>query len=231
MKMNKLYRRLFGWFILLLVLGGLSVPAYAVSNGEYDPGRSGSIALSCFYNNKPVSGGNLVLYRVAELEYESPQYHFRLCNELGGGKLTQADLDRSSLAGELAAHDGLKTLSGREKTFGQDGAIRFENVMPGLYLLVQTKPARGYERMEPVLVSMPFLDPRTGQYIYDVDAACKPAIERSPQPTPRPTTRPGRILPQTGQLNWPVPVFAVAGTFFVVLGLLMLASDRRRSRQ
>jgi len=215
------------------MLGSLSVPAYAVSAGTFDTGRSGSIQLSCFYNKKPISDGNLLLYRVGDMETDEGQYYFRLSNELGGARLSQTDLDRNALAGELAAHAGLKKLSSREESFGQNGTVRFENVTVGLYLLVQTKAASGYECLEPILVSMPFKDPRSGDYIYDVDATGKPALEREARPTPSPvpTPKPDPGLPKTGQLNWPVPVLAGFGILFVLVGFCLLASDLRRSRQ
>ena len=88
--------------------------------------------------------------------------------------------------------------------------------------------------MDPVLVSVPFMDPKTGEYTYDVDATVKPAViretEPTPTPSPSPTPTPGPKLPQTGQLNWPIPVLAGAGVFFILLGLWLLGSDRRRSQ-
>ncbi len=232
MKINRAFRQLFSMFAIILLLVCLAVPAFA--DAGIDMERNSSIELSCFYESTPVSGGNLLLYQVAAVESDDGNYYFRLVEALGGGKLTQEDLDRSALAGELAAHAGLRELSGREESFGADGHIRFQNLKPGLFLLVQTRPAPGYERMDPVLVSVPFMDPKTGEYTYDVDATVKPAViretEPTPTPSPSPTPTPGPKLPQTGQLNWPVPVLAGAGVFFILLGLWLLGSDRRRSQ-
>ena len=96
MKNHKALRRLRGWLALLLALGCLSVPAYAISNGEIDMERSGSIELSCFYDKEPVSGGNLLLVPIAVPELDDGQLSFRLCDELGGTSLTQKELDNSS---------------------------------------------------------------------------------------------------------------------------------------
>lgn len=236
MKINRAFRQLFSMFAIILLLVCLAVPAFA--DAGIDMERNSSIELSCFYESTPVSGGNLLLYQVAAVESDDGNYYFRLVEALGGGKLTQEDLDRSALAGELAGQAGLQNLGSREETFGNDGYVRFQNLRPGLYLLVQTKPAPGYERMDPVLVSIPFMDPKTGEYIYDVDATVKPAVKRetepSPTPTPTaspsPTPKPGPKLPQTGQLNWPVPVLACGGVIFLLLGFWLLGSDRRRSQ-
>lgn len=235
MKNNRAFRRLCERLVLLLVLGSLFIPTYALSDAEIDRERLGSIELSCFYDKKPVSGGNLLLYQVATLEEDGGLYYYRLSAGLGGERLTQEALDRNSLAGELAAHEGLQWLSSREGTFGESGIVRFEHVSPGVYLLVQTKAAPGFACMEPVLVSVPFKDPKTGEYTYDVDASVKPAVQRevqsSPSPTPALTPKPDPGLPNTGQLNWPVPVLIGVGTLLVLLGLGLVASDFKRERQ
>ena len=45
-----------------------------------------------------------------------------------------------------------------------------------------------------------------------------PGPESSEPPGPEPSEPPGPSLPQTGQMNWPIPVMAVGGIVFVVLG-------------
>jgi LPXTG-motif cell wall-anchored protein len=34
-------------------------------------------------------------------------------------------------------------------------------------------------------------------------------------------------LPQTGQLNWPIPAMAIAGAVLLVLGWILLAGRKR----
>ena len=117
-------------------------------------------------------------------------------------------------------------------------ALFSENVKPGLYLLVQTQACPGFQKLKPILVSVPMYNPEKDSYDYQVDATVKPAVKRetepSPTPTPTaspsPTPKPGPKLPQTGQLNWPVPVLACGGVIFLLLGLWLLGSDRRRSQ-
>ena len=61
-----------------------------------------------------------------------------------------------------------------------------------------------------------------GQYRYDVTAAIKSELEREPETTVPPSTQPeDPKLPQTGQLNWPVPVLAAAGLGLFTLGLIL----------
>ena len=153
--MNKL-RRLAAVLLALLLTGCLSFPALATE--DVDMSVSGSITMSCSYEGKPVSGGNLCLYRVADPERENGDWYFRLRSDLLDGKrLDQPDLDDPELAGRLAAEPGLGTPDATA-VFNKNGLVRFENLTPGLFLLVQTKAAGGYEKMLPVLVSLPWFD-------------------------------------------------------------------------
>ena len=57
----------------------------------------------------------------------------------------------------------------------------------------------------------------------EVTATPKPTPTKTPKPTP---TKDPSVLPQTGQLWWPVPVLLAAGLLLIVLGLM-----RRRGGQ
>ena len=61
-------------------------------------------------------------------------------------------------------------------------------------------------------MSLPFL--KDGDYLYDLDAQAKTELEQ----VPKPPQKPGGKLPQTGQLNWPVPVLAAAGLTLFGIG-------------
>ena len=223
----KKHRRLSGLcclLALLVLLGGLSVPACAAG---LDPEREGSLCLSLFYEGRPVSGGDLRLYRVGEIELDGADWSFRLLDGLGGGRLDQKALDSPGLAERLAAEDALEGLSFRGTVFGADGTARFDAVKPGLYLLTQSSSAEGFALIAPILVSLPYYMEGEG-YVYDVDASVKPAVAR--EATPSPTPGPDGPLPETGQLNWPVPVLAGLGLCFLLLGALLLRSDRRRRK-
>ena len=234
MKQNSL-RRLAALLLALLLAGSFSVPALA--SHAIDPEHPGSISMSCSYKGKPVSGGDLCLYRVAEPEREDGSWYFRLRSDLlDGQRLDQQALDDAGLAGRPAAAPSLGT---PDKTagFNTKGKVQFKDLRPGLYLLVQSKAASGYEKMLPVLVSLPWFDEASGSYLYDIDATVKPAVERIAVPTsrPTPTPKPGPWLPQTGQLNWPVPVLAGLGLCLLLTGTALLVSDRpqrkRRARR
>lgn len=231
MKLPAFSRRAAALLLTALLLAALSVPAFADGAG-IDLDRDGSISMRCQYQGKPVSGGDMRLYLVGTVEQDDGNYFFQLLDALGGDKLDQKALDSGDLADRLSADPALQDLPYQRQVFDANGELCFStNVKPGLYLLLQSTAAPGFEKMKPVVVSVPFIDPKTGEYRYDVDATVKPALERDvTTPPPTPTPAPGSNLPQTGQLNWPVPVMAVLGLLCVLSGLALLAGDRRRQQ-
>ena len=222
MKLNKM-QRLFIVVLVMLFAAGISVPAFAERG--IDLQRKGSITMSCTYEGSPVQGGDLGLYCVAGVEEEDGSYYFRLRSDLlGGERLDQSGLDDPDLAARLASAPALGDPD-QTAVFDQQGLVVFSDLEPGLYLLMQSNAAEGYEKMLPVLVSLPWYDSAKETYIYDIDATVKPEVERTAEPTPPPGD-----LPQTGQLNWPVPVLAAAGMMLLILGIMLLTAERHRKR-
>ena len=225
MKRNSL--RLALAVLLILALAGQPVVC-ALTDRAVDPDRTGSIEMRSSYEGKPVSGGDLALYRVAELEEENGSYYFRLRAELGGQRLDQASLDDPDLTQRLAADPNLG-IAEKTAVFDKDGLVRFSRLRPGLYLLMQQNAAEGFDRMLPVLISLPWYDEQADAYLYEIDASVKPAPECAPQDKPVIPPRPtDHLLPQTGQRNWPIPVLAGLGTLFLLLGLALLSGDRTK---
>lgn len=97
----------------------------------------------------------------------------------------------------------------------------------GLYLVVQTQAAEGYEPVDPFLISLPMQE--EGVYVYEVNATPKmselveaaeeTAEETTAQTAQTPTS--GATLPQTGQLNWPIPVLVALGLGLFSLGWVL----------
>lgn len=130
-------------------------------------------------------------------------------------------------------------------TTDANGDLTLRGLEPALYLVLRTGTAPGNERyhMDPLLVSVPL--PEDGRLTWAVTITPKfagegpgetpappaatpsPAPGASPAPTaaptsaPQPTAAPGPTLPQTGQLNWPIPLLLVAGAALFMLGLAL----------
>ena len=196
---------------LLLCCSGVSAYAHDVP----DLDRTGTINISMHSGESAVPGGTLTIYRVGEIREDDGNYRFVPSAAFAGCVSAFDDLQSPELAQKLA--DYAKDSTGVSQNIDRKGHITFV-VEPGLYLLVQSKAAEGYEAAAPFLVSVPMNE--DGSYVYDVDASPKVELTKTPQPSPTPTPKPP-TLAQTGQLNWPVPVLAILGLCLFSLGWLL----------
>lgn len=204
------------FFTLLLSVGlllTLSVSAYA--HEIPDKNRTGSITVEMQYNGNPVNGGKSEIYRVGEISENNGDYGFVKTAEFQSFNETLEDLQSPELAEKLANHADLHHIPAVRSGKAENGKLVFGDLELGLYLVVQTKAAEGYNLMKPFLVSVPFYE--AGAYRYDVNAYGKFELEKTPEPTKPQQPR----LPQTGQLNWPVPVLAVSGMILFAAGWIL----------
>ena len=115
------------------------------------------------------------------------------------------------------------------------GWVTFAPLDPGLYVVTQkqSQATEGFDAIQPFLISLPRWE--NGSYVYDLTAAPKVPLvpEETPPPPPpsEPTTPPPDDppdIPQTGQLNWPVPVLAVSGMTLFILGWALCFGSGRK---
>jgi len=148
--------------------------------------------------------------------------------------------------GDLSKEERAELVVGA-KDSDKDGKIVFDGLEIGVYLAVKTERGSDY-LFDPTLVFMPY-GKETG---WDDDMPANPKIsydfDDDPEPPPTnipdnpppgggkdPDPDPGEeipdedvplaVLPQTGLLQWPIPVMAAAGLLLVAVGLL---SERKR---
>lgn len=183
-----------------------AAPMTAYAHDVPDASQKGTIAITMRYDGKPVSGGSLTLYRAAEVKEDDGNYSFALTGDFTASGAELTDISSADLAGDLARFAASRKLTGTTRKIGSDGKVSFTGLELGLYLLVQDEAAEGYNKAEPFLVSVPMME--DGAYRYEVNATPKVELEKAP---PKPMTPDGSKLPQTGQLNWPVPVLVVLG--------------------
>ncbi|MGN0479892.1 MAG: pilin N-terminal domain-containing protein [Hominenteromicrobium sp.] len=185
-----------------------------------DKTQEGVITVTMHAGETVVPGGSLTLYQVGEVFEENGNYCFVPAADFSGCGETLDDVQSPELAARLAAYAAEKKLEGTTLPIGADGTVRFEKLEIGLYLLVQNTAAEGYAKANPFLVTVPKTE--NGEYVYTVDASPKVALQPEDTPAPSPTPGPEEPnLPQTGQLNWPVPVLAAAGLLLFAAGWAM----------
>lgn len=197
--------------LCLLVLSAL--PAHAVEIPDLD--AQGSVRVQMKTDSTPVPGGSLTLYRVGAIVQTDTGFGFVPAGEFEGYPGTLEDLGKTTAA-ELAEYAKANSLSGESKTIDETGTAVFDPLEPGLYLLTQPKSGDGYLPADPFLVTLPMA--QDGHYVYQVDASPKVTLH----PAPTQPTQPGDpTLPQTGQLNWPIPVLVAAGASCLIAGVIL----------
>lgn len=227
--------------ILAIVVGILSAvnmtsfTARASASEVPDLNRKGSITVDVQASDtgEAVSGGILTLYRAASAEQTSEGFRFELTDAFKESKADFSGIGESNtgakeLADELELYVSAKKLSGKSVTVGENGQAVWKELKAGVYLIINTASADGYESLKPFLVTVP--EYLSGAYVYDVQAKPKSGSAH-PQSTDKADWRGSssdasfthgstaqNVLPQTGQLWWPVPVLALTGMLSLLLG-------------
>lgn len=195
---------------MMLLLAALMccMCATAFAHDVPDLSRTGTLNVTMKCDGTAIPGGSLTIFRAGEVSEDDGNFSFVLTQEFAASGAKLDDVQSADLAEALAKFAKDNKLAGNTKTIGFMGDVKFENLELGLYLVVQNKPADGYFAADAFLVSVPMLE--NGVYVYEVDATPKVELEKAPEPTDEPD-EPDEKLPQTGQLNWPVPVMATVG--------------------
>ncbi len=281
--MKSMSKRLAALLAALALLACCAVPAFAL--GQIDLDRTGYIQVTLRDSDTEaaVSGGELTLYQVAKVKQEKGDLSFAYTNGFEDCKIELGDLSESDLAKKLAGQI-TSTMTSTTVTVGENGVARFDDLKPGLYLIVQKTAAKDYSAINPFLVTLPMQENDT--YVYEVDAMPKvgtvtyrtpdtpppiPVVPDTPDtpvspdtpdtpdvPTPPNPDSPdvfvldahtdtetpavptadtpdvyvmdAHVLPQTGQLNWPIPVLAAAGVVLIGVGLKLRKGSRRNEK-
>ncbi len=212
----------------LTVVFCLSATAFAAADGaSVDFSQTGSVTVTLTDGDgNAVSGGRITIYQVAALYLEDgdmayvPTDAFQSCT-------AQLDVTDTSLAAALVQYVQDNGIGGTSAAVDTAGTVRFSGLELGLYLLVQTTASGNYETINPFVVTVPM--DSDGAWDYTVDASPKVGtVTTQTTEINTSTTSSDSDLPQTGQLNWPVPVLAVSGLALFAAGWAMVARDRKK---
>lgn len=204
-------------FSLLLALALLCCLPLTVYAHDVPQERNDcSIEVVVRYNGENISGGTLTAVKVGYVDEEDGNYFFS--QEMTGVRLDDVTSSNAP-AVQKEFYDNNRNgydFYTQTKTV-KNGKATFSGLSTGLYLIIQETAADGYSKLNPFLVSVPYME--NGEYQYHVKASIKLELEREPEPTdPPPTTPDDPKLPQTGQLNWPVPLLVVSGLVLFTAG-------------
>lgn len=204
--------------LLLAVLLLCALPVTVYAHEVPDETRKGSITVDMKYDGQAVTGGTLKAYQVGRIQQENGNYRFVKTPAMADFSGNFDDISAPKLAEDIAAFVQEHQLELCAVSENRDGTAVFSNLELGLYLIVQTKSSDGYEPLKPFLVSVPMRE--DGHYVYQVNADGKFQLHQEPQPT-TPTKPADPTLPDTGQLNWPIPVLVVLGLILFSLGWVL----------
>ena len=203
MKRTDLKKHAAALLLVLCLLVTSALPALATSaniklvDSSGNP-TTGTIRVTLYdsANDKALSGGKLTLYRVAEVKRQNGNLIYEYCGDFYGCGIALGDLTDSTLAGQLQEFLPANA-EGTTKTIDADGNVTFCGLELGLYLIVQTEASKGYEPINPFLVSLPMAE--DGKWNYAVDASPKVGAytPTKPDTPPTPPTPPTPDYPDT----------------------------------
>ncbi|MGI6117363.1 MAG: SpaA isopeptide-forming pilin-related protein [Bilifractor sp.] len=249
--------------LAVLMIGILFIPSRVFAAEEIDYTKTGtiSITLKDTETSEPIPGGELSLYQVAEIVDSDSGATLVYTDDFSSalGSSAPSISESTDLTAELAAQFATVVTENNiapfdSGTVGEDGTVTFSDLPLGLYLVVETESAEGYDTLSPYLLMVPTLG-EDGTYHYTMDTYPKmektttvtptvtPVVPHTPGDNPKNPSNPGtstktstphtggsttrNYLPQTGQLWWPVPLLLVGGAALVAGGL---RSRRRQKR-
>lgn len=222
----QLRKKLAALLLVSVLLCSMSIVAYA--HEAPDISKKGTISITMRYNKNPVAGGSLTLYRVGDIKEDDGNYSFTLTEDFTASQADLTDITSANLAKQFAQYAKDQKISGEAVKINDNGEVSFSDLDLGLYLLTQNEAASGYAAADPFLVTVPMNE--NGTYIYAVDASPKVELSKAPETPTTPTGGSGTTststtvitkLPQTGQLNWPIPVLAVVGLGLFSIGWVL----------
>ncbi len=220
-------KKLIVLLLLPLLIFGLCAQVGAVQGA--DPDKQCSITFLMEFDGTFLDGGKVTLYRVGQISPDGDK--FVLVDTLPQGEVSLDSLEDPKLAETLSVLAIEHNLSAHSAPIVSGKAV-FSDLKTGVYVVSQRpgEETQGYCAINAFLVSLPQW--KEDEYIYDVTAFPKVSVKPSPtQPTQ--VTEPTQpvedsYLPQTGQLNWPVPVLAVLGFAVFLIGWSLYSKAKRR---
>lgn len=201
----------------------LSTALSAHATEAPDPNGVCTLTMVMEWDGEKLSSGSLTVFRVGQIVSQDGDWKFALIPELQESDFSMNNLDDSQLATQLYLLVQDKELTGVTVQI-QDGQAVFTDLTAGLYLVTQEEACEGFSTINPFLISLPRWN--GNHYVYDLTAQPKVSFEpEETEPTEPTETEPTEptdpVLPQTGQLNWPIPAMSVAGMALFLVGLCL----------
>ncbi|MCD7752904.1 MAG: hypothetical protein LUI10_14420 [Lachnospiraceae bacterium] len=254
---NGLVKKAAALLMSAVLAGTNAAPVRAAVVPDLDLTKTGSIEMTLMdADGVTVSGGAVTVYKVATLTLDDGNMAYVFTDDFADCTVT-LDVTDTTLAASLVSYMDSLSITGTEKEVASDGTVSFTDLELGLYLAVQTTESANYETISPFVVTLPMEE--DGVWVYTVNASPKvgavtltpeepepenPTEEKEPEeetpaeevyeepetPVTPETGTSETILPQTGQLNWPVPILLIGGFILLIAGFVLKNSDHKNRR-
>lgn len=212
-------------FLFALVLVHTFALTVFANHPVPDLSKNGSLTFVMNLDDVLLDGGHMNLYKVGDIAEEDGNYSFCLVEALRGADVDLSEVTDPAVASRLVAFAKAARLPAISVPIAE-GRAAFTDLSVGLYVVWQadSDATKGFSPIQPFLISIPRF--QNGEYILDVLANPKVPIETEPTEPPPPPPPPPPNLPQSGQLNWPIPLMAVSGCILFVLGLILYSGRK-----
>lgn len=170
---------------VLALLITVVMAAGVLADSAIDPDRNGSITVTLHDTSDEhniVYGAAFTLYKAGSIVLEGTAPRFELTEEFEGSGASLDDLNAEGLADSLKEYAEDNAIPGITNTAGEDGAVVFDGLDLGLYLIVQAGELDGYYHTGPFIVAIPMTSADGSEWLYDIEASPK-AEAYEPQPT------------------------------------------------
>ncbi len=169
MKAKKLTSVVAILMILALCVLPMSPTATALLN------KNGSITLNLTDSETETSLANVPfrLYFIAKAYESGNGIRYELISPFDEADVDIDDLQDSSLPVHLAYFADTHSQPYAEKSTDENGVLTFENLTPGLYLVVPLQNGENGYTTSPFVISIPNYDSQNGTWEYDIDASPK----------------------------------------------------------
>lgn len=207
-----------------------ALPSTAHAHDVPDFSKTGSITIKERHPDLSIDGCISQVYRVGDIIEADGDFIFSKTAELlnFNGNFEDTDnLQSPEFAKNIALYIEQYGLTPTQTKTEQNNKIVFDNLELGLYLVVETKAAAGYKAMKPFLISVPLWE--GDSYLYDIVSYGKfeRIKENDPADPPNQPDPPDIKLPQTGQLNWPIPLLAICGFAMITFGCVLRSKPKK----
>ena len=241
--------------LIILMLSAAPVPSAAAVGSVNPETDTGSISITLKKNGSGIPGLQVQLWRVGTGKVQDGQLVFELLPllqsaglELNGLNSAQ-NTQTAAMLLEFCDAQGILPTDVLEKNTDASGTVLFEDLPVGVYL-VRSSASNSYRAITPYLLQLPAQNDEGTAWDFDIQGEPKveaqpgggggggddpppddpppdapPSEEPYPDSPSIPPVPPDPQLPQTGLLQWPVPLLTAGGLLLIVAGVRKKQKD------